>query len=120
MKNERPGGLILVQWIDSHGDGSWRDRKRVIGEMQTNTLLCESVGFVVENTDKYLFIAQSWSDDDDLIGGMLQIPHVAIVSTIALDERSAEMKTLSPLARDIPGPSFYEVATERAIANGHS
>lgn len=71
MKNAK----ILIKWLDS---------KEVINHWEhldeleaLEPAICESIGYIIENNNKFITIAQTISDSQIL--GRMTIPHCAII-----------------------------------------
>lgn len=79
-----PGDLALVDWVDSQHAGAWANREDVVKEAAEETLACQTVGWVLDDTDLYLLVASSQTCGDkpheQQVDGRMQIPKVAITS----------------------------------------
>ena len=54
--------VVLVEWVDSSGTGGWQPLTQVV-KMEPDR--CISVGFVVNETDKYVTLIQSFTNRKD-------------------------------------------------------
>lgn len=73
---------VLVDWIDSQGYGGWRNVEDAIRQAQKpDEMPCQSVGYLVDETDTYLLIGQSLTSDNVQVSNTLQIPKLAITKT---------------------------------------
>lgn len=70
---------VEVEWLDSSGIDGWVAKDRTIKETKAEDLVCWSVGYVYQDTDDYLLIAQGESPEN--LHGYFQIPKVAIRQT---------------------------------------
>lgn len=73
---ERPFTLVLVEWIDSHGeDHAWVKPDKV---EERQPAVCQTVGYVVDETDTALTVAQSiglgTEGHVEELGGVFTIP----------------------------------------------
>jgi hypothetical protein len=70
---------VQVQWIDSVSDDGWINREDAITRAAKEDILdCTSVGFLLDETDRYVLLALSHMRDGDLVQGCLQIPREAV------------------------------------------
>ena len=61
--------------MDAHMEGGWRDRADAISAAEENGLVCESVGWIIQESPHYLLLAPTRSSDTvDLVADTLQIP----------------------------------------------
>lgn len=74
--------LVLVEWLDSDGNGGWRSIDDATREAAGDPLTCESAGWILEETDRYLLLAAARSTGRrvELVADTTQIPRVAIVA----------------------------------------
>ena len=68
-----------IGWIDSWSVGGWQQRSECHGEL----LRCETVGFVVEETDDFICLALSRSKLDGYLPycDLITIPKVSILNS---------------------------------------
>jgi hypothetical protein len=64
----KKGDAVLVTWTDAQSHNNWQDTKGPFPPAAARSL-----GFVIEDTPKYLSVAQSLADDGTL-GDVLSIP----------------------------------------------
>lgn len=70
--------ILAVEWVDSASvnGGLWVDKDRIDNEAMTlDGLAQRTVGFLVEESDEVLLVAQSIGDQ---LGAVLAIPKLAI------------------------------------------
>lgn len=68
--------MVYVEWIDSsHGSG-WTSAEDAVRGARYFT--CATVGFLLIEDDKHLTLAQTHTDDNKQVDGLLSIPKVAI------------------------------------------
>lgn len=78
--------LVMVRWTDTGGVHGWAARQERLKEV--GLAECVTVGFVLEDTDQYLTLTESLSDDDH-VGCTTCIPKSAIMTVETLREVSA-------------------------------
>ncbi len=68
--------ILLVDWYDSVSKGSWQDRD----DCKAESLVCQSVGFLVDETKDYLCLALNRVTEAGYtpFGQLISIPKVAI------------------------------------------
>jgi hypothetical protein len=82
--------IIEVLWIDSGGGHSWKDRESELeAPARISSMLCRSVGYLVEDAPHLLMLAESITDNDNL-GCTMNIPRFAVVSIERLRESQLE------------------------------
>ncbi len=64
---------IYVRWQDASHTAGWHELKRARKDKVGPDIVCESLGFEIKRTKKYLVIAQSANDCGD-ISDLLIIP----------------------------------------------
>lgn len=76
--------LVRVDWIDSHSVDGWQQ----IDDHHMPCLKCATVGYVMDDTDDHIALAQSLSFNDkgepSEINAVMWIPRPAIVKVSAL------------------------------------
>lgn len=76
--------LVLVQWVDSSCDSSWRKRSLALESAAADTLKCETAGWLIADTDTHVLVAASRTvdrgDDPELIADTMQIPRGAVTA----------------------------------------
>lgn len=75
--------LVMVRWTDTAGLHGWASREERLRD--TGLAECVTVGFVLEDNDQYLTVAESLSDDDH-VGCTSSIPKSAITAVETLRE----------------------------------
>lgn len=77
---------MLVSWVDSHCENGWGDARDAQHDAGENGLVCESAGWLVQATDRYVLLAMSRSTEKDgQLAEVLQIPREAVRRLRALD-----------------------------------
>jgi hypothetical protein len=69
--------MILIDWIDSAGSAGWKLPEECCGELSK----CQSVGFLVEETDEFYCVALNRSfncNTENPFGDLMTIPKVAV------------------------------------------
>lgn len=51
--------LVLIEWEDSHGDGSWQ---QLDGEIEDRALICRSVGWLILDGERAKVVAPHLSE----------------------------------------------------------
>ena len=73
---------VEVEWVDSQGRSGWRDHKEVLREARQDSMLCHTVGYVLEETPAYVLLCASHTahsaTEDVSVGDSIQIPREAI------------------------------------------
>lgn len=74
--------LVLVEWVDSNGGGGWQSQEAAVREAAADPLTCETVGWLLDDTDRYLLVAPNRTVGRKVgqVGDPMQIPHVAVVA----------------------------------------
>lgn len=67
---------VEIEWIDSCASKGWGTRDFHLKEFAYSK--CRSTGYVIEDTKKYIAIAQSIGDDTHNMSDLISIPRVAI------------------------------------------
>jgi len=79
--------LVMVEWEDSHGDGTWQ---RVDGGLEDKVLICRSVGWVVLEGLNVLVIAPHLSLQEKGVPeqgcGVMSIPKSTIRRRVKLEK----------------------------------
>jgi len=69
-----------IVWLDSFSGGGWKELEKVKDNV---SLECGSIGYVVDETDKYVIIAPHYHNDDfgdiESINGEMAIPKCSII-----------------------------------------
>lgn len=83
--------LVLVEWDDSYGPTySWENVNAVL-KTTPETILAQTVGWVVHDNDDVLTIVQSQTNEHDgHIVGLMTIPKVTIKRVVELKETAPE------------------------------
>jgi hypothetical protein len=72
--------LVLVEWEDSHTDGSWQ---QVGGEIEDRALVCRSVGWLVLDGERAKVVAPHMSEPEPGVppqaNGVMTIPTSAVL-----------------------------------------
>ena len=72
----------FVRWVDSAsiGEGRWLRRDEIDpSSLTANGLEQATIGFVIDESDEVLLLAQSYSVVDPMVGAALAIPKAAII-----------------------------------------
>lgn len=80
MAEEKELELIWVKWLDSESTNNWKTKKEYldsIKDKQVNT--CETVGWVLEDTEDTLSVAQSRCKEHDCYDSVMRIPRCCIL-----------------------------------------
>lgn len=88
LKKETQRPLLLVEWIDSHGGGTWTSLAELESDFAT-PCKCRTVGWLVAEKNGVIVLAASLSGESDpgikLSGnGHMTIPKVAITKRTIL------------------------------------
>lgn len=86
---DRRGELVKVIWIDTNGISRWVGQDYFADEMKP--ALCESVGWVMADTESHLSIAGSYDGNDNVDDGNV-FPRSAIIEVIPLTEQRKARK----------------------------
>lgn len=77
--------LVLVEWVDSTAEQGWQAAKDAIRRADAQTLMCESVGWLLAETDRYLLLVPHHSvgnaESEEIICDVMQIPIEAVRAT---------------------------------------
>lgn len=80
--------LVLVKWVDSSCDSAWRKTVLALESAVADTLKCETVGWLIAETDTYILVAASRTtdrgDDPEQVADTMQIPRGAVTAIHAL------------------------------------
>lgn len=71
MKHRR----VCVDWVDAHTSGGWHDEDN----LKLPPEACQALGYVIEDTDEYITLAQCVSKNDGKLN-ILAIPKGMITS----------------------------------------
>jgi hypothetical protein len=71
---------VEVEWLDSIGQGRWRDRDEVLRAAEDEPLLHHSCGYLIAENDRYVLLALNLHGSGDIVGDTIQIPRVAVLS----------------------------------------
>jgi hypothetical protein len=88
---------VLVNWLDSGGSEGWEHTEEAIHGAATDPMECESVGWLLADTDKYVLLAPSRKAEDEVMNA-LQIPRCAIIGPIITLYPSTTVVELDPIA----------------------
>jgi len=83
--------LVLVEWVDSAGGGGWQNVDKAKSDAAENELRCETAGWLLERTDRYVLVATSRTvgrSEDDQVGDPMQIPAACVTRIRTLDQGS--------------------------------
>lgn len=71
--------LVLVEWVDSQGGGGWKDLRDALRDADENTLACESVGWLLKETEDWVLLAGTVTTSSDRqVCDPMQIPRCAV------------------------------------------
>lgn len=77
--------LVLVRWNDSVAAGGWRLEREWRDWMKLGGMTQQSVGFLLEDSDECVVLAQSVQEKDDPnMDHLIQIPRGAVISVTQL------------------------------------
>jgi len=72
---------VKVEWLDiASGTIHWTD----FDDLEFGPLECESVGWLVKETDEYIAIAQNYNKENDLIADTMTFPKSVVVKMTEL------------------------------------
>jgi len=81
--------IVYVKWVDSFGGcGGWKEVKKIQGDVQ---IVCETVGFLIQETDNYILLAGSHHSDnaeinaEESCSGDMAIPKCSILERYGLN-----------------------------------
>ena len=84
---EKTPRLVLIEWEDSHGDGSWQ---QLDGEIEDRALICRSVGWLVLDGERAKVVAPHVNQGEDGVPlqgcGLMTIPARAVLRIVGLEE----------------------------------
>ena len=81
MRNDRPGPLVEVEWIDSGGQGGWHqpaDSTRTFDEQA-----CRTVGYLIEDSERGVALVGGYGDTGMRMDSTT-IPRVNVMSVTRL------------------------------------
>jgi hypothetical protein len=84
--------IVRVEWVDSVGAAGWVDTSEALRDAETDDLRHISVGFLIDDGDRYVLLALSSKPDGTKVGDVMQIPRVAVLAI----ERLAVSKRKQP------------------------
>ena len=76
--------IVYVRWEDSNSFAGWRDIKSMMGVLEVETMVCESVGIVLFDHEDRLALTHSYS----LAGGDKEVHEISSVMDCLLIPRS--------------------------------
>ncbi len=86
-RDDRPGPLVCVYWVDATADAAWDDTWQPRGK----TAHCISVGWLVEDTEHHVTLVRDMADAHDkearISGGRATIPRAWIEEIVRQAER---------------------------------
>lgn len=74
--------IVKVAWLDTHSDDAWENLANLDGTPK----LCESVGFLVKNTESYVSVAGTIGVNDVDACCIIHIPKVCIEKITVLSK----------------------------------
>lgn len=75
--------LVLVEWIDSNVASGWASKTVILDDLEAEDLRCETAGWLVAETDRYVAIAASRTierGEHDEVADVMQIPKAAVTA----------------------------------------
>ena len=79
--------LVLIEWVDSHGNGEWQD---IASPIADRALVCRSVGWLVLDGRRAKVIAPHINESEPGVEaqgcGIMTIPAAAVLSVRTLRE----------------------------------
>lgn len=86
-RDDRPGPLVAVYWVDATASSEWDGEWRPAG----GTAQCVSVGWVVEDTEHHITLVRDIADahdkDNRISGGKATIPRAWVQHVVKQAER---------------------------------
>ena len=99
--------LVMIEWEDSHADGSWQD---LSGPIADRVAVCRSVGWLMLDGERAKVVAPHLSEEGTEVpfqgNGVMTIPTRAVlrITNLAQHDGSSEGATSSCRAA-VSGPS---------------
>jgi hypothetical protein len=78
IASHEPDRVVLVKWDDSDAEHGWLTADQVAAGAEC-PLACETVGYVVAESERVLVVASTRGDNGDVLG-VVRIPRVAVTS----------------------------------------
>ena len=79
--------LVLIEWEDSHADGSWQ---KISGPIEDRAIVCRSVGWLVLDGERAKVVAPHLSEPDSEVplqaNGVMTIPARAVLNIYDLEK----------------------------------
>lgn len=79
--------LVMIEWEDSHGDGSWQE---LDGEIEDRALVCRSVGWLLLDGEQAKVVVPHLSNQEPGVplqgSGIMTIPARAVLRVVPLGE----------------------------------
>lgn len=70
------GRIVVIKWIDSVRASDWT----LLDDVDEQSLDCISVGFVINETNKVITIAQNYGIKPEQVCNLMTIPRCSIIS----------------------------------------
>lgn len=72
---------VKVEWLDiCSGTPNWAR----LDDLEVGPLKCESVGWLVKETDEYICIAQNYNEEENLVADTMTFPKAIITKITEL------------------------------------
>lgn len=68
--------IVFIKWIDSVRSFDWT----LLEDVDSNSMDCESVGFLIKETREYVTIAQNYGLKPEQVCNLITIPKCSIIS----------------------------------------
>ena len=78
--------LIWISWVDSTEYSRWNNREDLEEDFDKDTLLCESVGWIIKEDKDRLMIGPHYSKGTNSFSGTFSIPKVAIKEIVEIKD----------------------------------
>lgn len=80
-----PLPLVFIRWRDAHAlAANWTSDEEYTQDLaDPSLLLCESVGFLIEDTENHLAFCRDWTAGHR--GGVMILPREMVVELVRLD-----------------------------------
>ena len=70
--------LIYIEWADACSQGGWKTKEQALAWVKTTNWYVHQVGWLLEETDKYILLVDTYSPEnlleEELYNGVHKIP----------------------------------------------
>ena len=77
--------LSWIKWIDSQSWNGWRDRNDALKWAKEETMICESVGWILYESEDRVVISSHKAHGADMVDDVWIIPKSAIIERMRID-----------------------------------